>query len=101
MPTIWHRHNCGCTAPHVSQRACCLRQVRGDDVCTHASQYTMTSTHPTHSVSHRAPRDATSGQDMVDEHYNFAVQGTLGRMPWPANQTLAADVMLKGKARCV
>lgn len=64
-------------------------------------QYTMTSTHPTHSVSHRAPRDATSGQDMVDEHYNFAVQGTLGRMPWPANQTLAADVMLKGKARCV
>lgn len=56
---------------------------------------------PHYSVSHRAPRDASTGQDMMDEHYNFAVQGTLGRMPWPANQTLAADVMLKGKARYV
>lgn len=53
--------------------------------------------HP-HSVTHRASRDA-SGQEMLDEHYNFAAEGMLGRMPWPASQTLAFDVMVKGKSR--
>lgn len=75
----------------ISEHAACVRCVPLACVCCFS-----TLTHC--SVTHRASRD-TSGQEMLDEHYNFAAEGVLGRMPWLASQTLAFDVMVRGKAR--